>query len=144
MNKKSIKTRYLFLLLSFIFPIICLSQKNENCKIEKIIVKHVGFYNHYTTVDVPCHDFEKAFNHCTDFKVHEIKDSLAIKNFLKLLCNLELRDSTIYPNIDTRAKIELCSQKDTLVVCLNQFLTIKDGVKYKTSEALRDFIENMK
>lgn len=136
--------KYLFLLLFFLFPILCLSQKYENCNVEKIIVKHVGFYNYYTAVDIPCHDFEKAFDHCADFKVHEIKDSLAIRNFLKQLSNLEPIDSTIYPNIDTRAKIELCSQKDTSIVCLNQFLTIKDGVKYKTSEALRNFIENLK
>ena len=113
-----------------------------NCnKINRIVIKRVPF-EIMTAVDIPCDDFEKVFS--KDLEIINLKDSLTINKCTCLLSDLELIDSTIYPNIDTRAKIEIYSPKDTLIICLNQFLTIKEGVKYKTSKALRDFVENMK
>ncbi len=113
-----------------------------NCnKTNRIVIKRVPF-EIMTAVDIPCDDFEKAFSEKLEIK--NLKDSLVINECVYLLSNLELSDSTIYPNIDTRAKIEIYSPKDTLIICLDQFLTIKEGVKYKTSKALRDFVENMK
>ncbi|BEG99980.1 hypothetical protein BSYN_22450 [Bacteroides sedimenti] len=113
-----------------------------NCnKINAIVIKRVPF-EIMTAVDVPCDDFEKAFSDKLEIII--LRDSLAINKCIYLLSNLELRDSTIYPNIDTRAKIEIYSPKDTLTICLNQFLTIKEGVKYKTSKDLINFVVSVK
>ncbi len=130
-----------FILILLIIPLGSFGQIINCNKTNRIVIKRVPF-EIMTAVDIPCDDFEKAFSEKLEIK--NLKDSLVINECVYLLSNLELSDSTIYPNIDTRAKIEIYSPKDTLIICLDQFLTIKEGVKYKTSKALRDFVENMK
>lgn len=133
------KIKYLLILL--MISLGSFGQKINCNKTNTIVIKRVPF-EIMTSVDIPCDKFEKAFSN--NLEIKNLKDPLLIDECIRILSNLELKDSTIYPNIDTRAKIEIYSPKDTLIICLGQFLTIKEGVKYKTSKALRDFVENVK
>jgi len=125
-------------LLFLVFIMLVNCQTLNKDQITCIKVKSVDF-ELMTTISIKCSEFENYFN---NYKETILIDSLRIKSLLTQLNNLEEIDSTYSKIIDTRAKVELISSHDTLLICIGNLSLEKNGILYKTPDALIKLIEN--
>lgn len=141
----------MFILLLF----FCCSLKKEkniseevmviksDVNIEKIILHYVSLVDIYTSVDISCEDFEKAFvvDMQTD-TITEPNEIVLVKTYIE---NLKKIDSLSIRSMDTRAKFYfIISALDTIEYCINSGIVYSNGIYYEISDELFDYIENFK
>ena len=107
-------------------------------KVTRVKIRSVNF-SLMTIINVNCENFEKYF---TDYKETILTDSIRISTLLSQFNGLERTDSTYSSSIDTRAKIELITSKDTTLICVGNLSLLKDNVHYKTPDSLIELIDN--
>lgn len=144
-------TIFMFILLLF----FCCSLKKEkniseevmviksDANIEKIILHYVSLVDIYTSVDISCEDFEKAFvvDMQTD-TITEPNEIVLVKTYIE---NLKKIDSLSIRSMDTRAKFYfIISALDTIEYCINSGIVYSNGIYYEISDELFDYIENFK
>ena len=92
-----------------------------------------------TVISVKCENFEYYF---TNYKETILTDSVQIATLLNQFKDLERIDSTYSTSIDTRAKIKLITNNDTILICVGNLSLLKDNVNYKTPDNLIELIDN--
>lgn len=131
----------LCLFLPCVFACCILSNSSEKIsgnpnRVEKIEISYISFWT-CTIISVDCDSFDCWF---PEKEEQSITDTLEINRILGMLENLEVEEDL---NMNTRAKIRLCSQADTSTICVDQFSICKDGKCYKAPTELIDYIKNL-
>lgn len=114
----------------------------RNTDIKKIILHHVSLVDIYTTVDIQCENFEKAFNN--SMKKDTITNPNEIALLEKYMHDLRAIDTLSINTVDTRAKFYFISSSDTTEYCLDSGIVYSNGNYYEISTDLFDYIENLK
>lgn len=136
------KINNLFVVFIFSTFINCQISKNETedlNKIEKIQIKVVDF-SIMTFLSVECDKYEKYFK---DIKIITITDTVVINDLLAQIVEFELIDSSYSKSVDTRAKIELFSKKDTNIICVGNLTLYMNNKIYKTPNELIELISKI-
>lgn len=115
-------------------------QDKEECKIEKADIKVVDF-SIKTIVSVDYNKYEEYFN--KEYKYFSIMDKGELINLSRIIETIEPIDSTYYSNVDTRAIMNLISNKDTTLICVGNLSLSIDGKIFKTPKALISFLEGL-
>jgi hypothetical protein len=101
--------------------------------IVKITVKYVDF-DIETPIDIKCRDFEKSF---LELQKVDIKDSIRIQRILSLLSNLKIAGEEYYQHVDTRLKLELKYNNDSIeTICMDRFVINRNNQMLKNSDSL--------
>lgn len=114
----------------------------RNTDINKIILHHVSLVDIYTTVDIQCEDFEKAFDN--SMKKDTITDPNEIALLEKYMHDLKTIDALSTNTVDTRAKFYFISSSDTTEYCIDSGIVYSNGIYYEISTDLFDYIGNSK
>lgn len=139
---------YLFLILLFFVFKLTLAQityqKNSNGKkyVTMITSRFVDL-DIETFADVKCSDFEASF---ANSQVKVIKDSIKINQIINLLRFLKTAGKDYYQNVDTRVKVELKYNNDSVeTICMDRFIVDRnnhillnsDSLKYLLTDKIR-------
>lgn len=136
------KINSLFVVLIVSTFIYCQNTKSDTGimnKIKKVQIKSVDF-SIMTFLTVECDKFEEYFK---EYRIYSFTDTVAINEFLSQIDKLEPIDSTYSKSVDTRAKIELFSDKDTSTICVGNLTVYMFDNIYKTPQGLIDLIEKI-
>jgi len=132
--------------LLIIFGILLIScnnikkQNKEECQIEKANIKVVDF-SIKTIISVDYIKYEEYFN--KNYKYFSIIDKGKLINLSKIIETIEPIDSTYCSNVDTRAIINLISNKDTTLICVGNLSLSMNEKIFKTPKALIFFLEGL-
>lgn len=108
-------------------------------RISKINITSVDFYIS-TDISVDCDSFGEVFT--PEEKVMtSITDADEINHILNMIDKKEPTGKN--GNVDTRAKMYLCSKSDTVAVCLDFFTLYMNNEYYKTPWDLVEYIMNL-
>ena len=133
---KRINSLFIIIMISSIFA-DCQNTTSKMAKVKSVHIRSVDF-SLMTFIAVNCDNFEEYFKNC---KETTLTDSKKIERFWMQFSTLEPTDSTYNKNIDTRAKIELITEADTIHICIGNLSLSLDNVQYKTPDSLIYLIE---
>jgi hypothetical protein len=88
-----------------------------------------------TIADVKCSDFEKSFS---NFQTKVIKDSIKINQILTLLRVAKTAGKDYYPHVDTRIKLELKYNNDSIeTICMDRFIFNRNNQLLMNTDSLK-------
>ena len=128
--------RLIFYTLIIFLVLGCQSNSviSKKIYVKQIISNYVDF-NIETIIDVNCEEFESQFSDMLETVI--IKDSTQISRILILLKNVKIAGNEYYQHVDTRMKVQLKYNNDSIeTICLSNFLIERNGKLFIRKDTL--------
>lgn len=126
-------------LLSLLLLISSCNQKNANHeKYVTMITSRFVDLDIETFADMKCADFEEYFPY---FQTKVIKDPIMITQIITYLNDAKTAGKDYYQNVDTRIKLELKYNNDSLeIICMDRFIFKRNNKLLINTDSLKHLL----
>jgi hypothetical protein len=114
------------------------TNKTNQLFVQQIVSEYIDF-GIETIIDVRCEEFNSQFANETETKV--IDDPNKNREILKHLNNLKPAGKEYYQNVDTRMKLKLTYNTDSVeTICIDNFIVQRNDKLYVRTDSLTDLL----